>query len=172
MKPLALNIGSGQRPFDKKYGWVNIDKQARWNPDVLCDFGNPLDKLHLEDADIIVLHHVLEHYWGAHAQIMLEECRRILKPGGSLLVFVPNMMELSHMWHEGRLSDEIYMTNIYGAYMGAEEDRHKFGYTFRTLRAALYSAGFKNVHAFPMGREIQGAHFDVSRGTLAVEAIK
>ena len=49
MSELMLNIGSGQRPFNKRH-WVNIDKQARWNPDVLCDFGNPLDKIQYEDG--------------------------------------------------------------------------------------------------------------------------
>jgi predicted SAM-dependent methyltransferase len=173
MSELMLNIGSGQRPFNKRH-WVNIDKQARWNPDVLCDFGNPLDKLQFEDdsVDMIVLHHVLEHYGCGQADGVLKECHRLLKLNGSLLVFVPDMRLIADLWREQRIDDQTYMLDVYGAYMGDEADRHKWGYTLKTLKATLFSAGFRQVYSFNW-REIKGA--DIARDDrwiLGVEAIK
>lgn len=168
-----LNVGSGQRPFGE--GWTNIDSQAKWNPDVQCDFGgSDPDTARLfkpDSADIIVLHHVLEHYGCNEGHDMLQECHRILSPTGSLLVFVPDMFELASMWREFKISDQIYMTNLYGAYMGDEADRHKWGYTFSSLRGELYRAGFNQVRRFDW-RDIKEANLARDRWILALEATK
>jgi predicted SAM-dependent methyltransferase len=123
-----------------------------------------------DSAGYIVLHHVLEHFGCGEADSMLAECRRILQPGGSLLVFVPNMWELAAMWMEGRLTAQVYMTNIYGAYMGDEADRHKWGFSPASLRELLTQAGFK-ARAFDW-RHIEGADLARDRWILGMEAIK
>jgi|ERR1700723_1401865 len=171
MSELLLNVGSGQRPF--KPPWINIDKQAKWYPDILWDFGNPLESPHYKDdtVDMIVMHHILEHYGCGEASNALTEAHRLLKPNGSLLVFVPDMYELGCMWREGRISDQVYMTNVYGAYMGDDADRHRWGYTKSSLKSVLLNIGFKAVTSFNW-RMIEGADLAQARWVLAVEAIR
>lgn len=168
---MCLNIGSGQRPFGKP--WINIDSQAKWNPDVVQGGAKFLSSLPPNSVEMICLHHVLEHFGCGEADGMLKDSYRVLKPSGSLLVFVPDMLQLSRMWLDGTLSDQVYFTNVYGAWMGDEADRHKWGFThqslFRTLRGAGFDPG--RVGKFDW-RDIPGT--DIARDTwiLGLEARK
>lgn len=163
---LLLNVGSGQRPFG--VGWTNVDINPKWNPDVVA----PGNALPFEDGtvDMVVLHHVLEHE-GCGGGGLLEEAYRVLKRGGSLLVFVPDMLALARGWLEGRIADQVYLTNIYGAYMDSEADRHKWGYTHDSLHKVLHGVGFGPVHSFDW-EEIDGASIARDWWILAMRAIK
>ncbi len=74
------------------------------------------------------------------------------------------------MWLEGRLSDQLYFTNLYGAYQGHEADRHRWGYTYRSLWELLYGTGFNPV-MFDC-RPIEGADIARDRWILGMEAVK
>ncbi len=165
--PLRLNLGSGQRPFK---GWVNCDSQARWNPDLVCD----IRKLPWEQpvAEIIVLHQVLEHLDCTGGPGLLRECYRVLLPSGSLLVFAPDLLALAKRWVSRELDDDyIYTVNLYGAYMSDEADRHKWGYSYRSLFAAMREAGFKTIRPFDW-RDIPGADLARDWWVLAMEGVK
>lgn len=126
---LKLNIGSGQRPFQQSEGWTNLDCVSRdgQRPDVIADARHiPYPD---SSASLCVLHHVVEHFGCGEADGVVKECYRVLRPGGSLLVFVPNMKVLASRWVAGAISDFIFFVNAYGAYQGEEGDRHKWGYT-------------------------------------------
>lgn len=166
---MLINLGSGQRPFASP--WVNIDCEARWNPDIVAD-GASMPMFENDSADIIVLHHVLEHFGCGEADALVRECYRILRPRGSLIVCVPDMLELAKGWLRGRITDQVYMTNTYGAYMGAEADRHKWGYTARTLAEYLYSiADWATVKTFDH-RAIPGASISADWWIASTEALK
>lgn len=155
MNELRLNLGSGQRKFGEDGSpWVNIDCQERWNPDLLCD----ISKLPYEDGtvEMAVAHHTLEHFGLTEGQDALKEWRRVLQPGGTLLVFVPDLAALAKRWLAGGINDYIYAVNLYGAYMGDEADRHRWGFCYRSLHAALIEAGFRKVKLFDW-RKIEGA---------------
>ncbi len=154
---MRLNLGSGQRPFGK--GWTNVDTQERWKPDIVADASN-LPMFADDSVDIVVLHHVLEHFGCGEGVGVLRECYRILKPGGSLLVFVPDMAALAVAFMAGRITTQIYLTNVYGAYMGDEADRHKWGFTADSLMAQLLQAARWEVTMFDW-RPIEGA--DIAR---------
>ena len=128
---LGLNVGSGQRRFTTVPGeieWINVDKISRpgHEPDLVADGAH----LPYEDnsVDYFVLHHVLEHFGCGEAGGLIQEAYRVLRIGGSLLVFVPNLRTLAQRWLQGGLSTQIYVTNIYGAYLGNEESRHRWGF--------------------------------------------
>ncbi len=145
---IGLNVGSGQRPFHstKEVTWINIDSQPKWNPDVLCS-GVDLPYSG-STVDYVVLHHVLEHFGCGEGEGLVKEAYRVLKPGGSLLVFVPDLKKLAVGWLNSQISTQIYMTNLYGAYMGSEDDRHKWGFDVTSLYNFLRScAAWKAVHA-------------------------
>jgi len=81
------------------------------------------------------------------------------------------MRELAAMWVEGRLTDQLYFTNVYGAYMGDVADEHKWGFTHETLRHTIFYAGFNNVKRFDW-RQIEGADIARDRWILGMEGWK
>jgi 2-polyprenyl-3-methyl-5-hydroxy-6-metoxy-1,4-benzoquinol methylase len=84
--------------------------------------------------DVVTLNHVLEH---VHEPVeLLEHCRRLLKPGGTLWIETPNIESLGH--------------RFYGAdWRGLEAPRHLVVFSFDGLRAALRRAGFSGIERLP-----------------------
>lgn len=166
---MKLNLCSGQRPFGE--GWTNVDSQGKWRPDVCCDC-TYMPMFEDGSADMIVIHHGLEHFGCGEAEPLIKESHRILAPGGSLLVFVPDMRELVRMWIEGQLTTQVFMTNVYGAYMGDEADRHKWGFDRASLNYFLRSCALWNRVLTFDWRKIEGADIAQAEWVLSQECIK
>lgn len=177
---LGVNVGSGQRPFHSVIGeemvWVNIDCVAREGmprPDLICDASNLKPYVGDSTVDYVVLHHVLEHFGCGEGVGLIREAHRVLKKEGRLLVFVPDLRKLAGLYLNGELSTQLYATNLYGAYMGNEADRHKWGFDQdHLLNFLMMSARWEHIMAFDW-RTIPGAdiaHDD--RWILGMEAIK
>lgn len=172
---LGLNIGSGQRPFTStpELEWINVDSvehEGMPRPDVVCD-GADLPLLN-ESAHFVVLHHVVEHFGCGEAGGLIKEAHRVLRPGGSLLVFVPDLRALAARWLAGGLTTQIYVTNLYGAYMGYEEDRHKWGFDIESLGSFLVaSAPWQSVARFDW-RLIDGADIARDFWILGMECVR
>jgi SAM-dependent methyltransferase len=170
---IGLNVGSGQRPFDQSKGWINIDSVAHEGmppPDLIADGAH----LPYEDrsVDYVCLHHVLEHFGLGESDGLAKEAFRVLKPGGSMLVFVPDLRALAQRWLSGGLDTVTYMITLYGAYMGHDEDRHKFGYDRDFLIERLKAtAAWSEVKDFNW-RPIPGGDFARDFWILAVECAK
>jgi|SRR6185369_1918754 len=166
---MRLNIGSGQRPFGE--GWTNVDCNPRWSPEVVAD-GAHMPMFADGSAEMIVLHHVLEHFGCGESAVMLQECHRILAPGGSLIVCVPEMRELAKMWLRGQIDTQVYMTNVYGAYMNDEADRHRWGFDSLSLATYLMeTAQWSRVTSFDW-REIPGASIAKDSWICGIECLK
>lgn len=139
---VGVNVGSGQRPFrsTSEVRWINIDKVTRLGhePDVMCD-GADLPYVD-NSVDYFVLSQVYEHFGCGEAINLLKEAHRVLKIGGSLIISVPNMKALAQRWLMGEISEYIFMVNTYGAYMGEESDRHKWGTTPESLKYEIEKA--------------------------------
>ena len=88
----------------------------------------------LEDGkfDVVLLISVLEHLW--EPLTALEQCRRVLRPGGVLLVNVPT-------WR-GKLFLEFSAFRL-GTSPAVEMDDHKMYYNKADLWPVLVRAGFK-----------------------------
>ena len=168
----AINVGSGQRPFHSTPAieWINMDLNPRWNPDVVGDW-NDLGFIETGTMDFVVSHHSLEHVGCGEGDGFVREAHRVLKPGGSLLVFVPDMKALAQRWLAGLLDEQLYMTNVFGAYMGDEADRHKWGYSRQGLVDYLKKFPFKDVHAFDW-RPLAGADIARDWWITGMEAVK
>ena len=169
---IGVNLGSGQRPFKSEGGmtWFNIDSQAKWEPYLVCDARSvPMES---ESADYVVLHHVLEHFGCDGGDGLIKEAHRLLRPKGSLLVSVPDIRALAQKYVLGDIDEFIFKVNLYGAYMGDEADRHKWGYTRESLQNTLMNAApWLNVLRFD-NRRIPGMDFAADWWILAMEAIK
>lgn len=170
---IGLNVGSGQRPFrsGEDVRWINVDNVERPNQevDLVCDAKHlPYDA---GSIDYFVLHHVLEHFGCGEGVDLIREAYRVLKPNGSLLVFVPNIRELACHWMRGQMSTQLFLTNIYGAYMGDEADRHKWGFDMGSLFEFLSRFPFSQITEFNY-RPIPGADIAQDWWILGLEAIR
>ena len=169
---IGLNIGSGQRPFKstEEIQWINIDSQEKWKPDLLWDASQLPYKTNA--VEYVVLHHVCEHFQCGEAAGLIKEAQRVLKPRGSLLVFVPDLRALAIRWLEGGLSTQIYLTNVYGAYMGSPEDTHKWGFDPEYLNDFLWnSARWHAMKPFDW-RGIPGADIAQDFWIIGAECVK
>ena len=172
---IGVNAGSGQRPFTStpECQWINVDKLARPDmptPDIVCDAA----KIPMEDGalDYFVLHHTFEHAGLGEGDGMIREAHRLLKSGGALIVCVPDLRALATGWLQGKIDTITYAINLYGAYMGNDEDRHKFGYDYPLLYKCLDSAAkWGSICPFDW-REIPGASIAHDWWILGVECKK
>lgn len=136
---LRLNVGAGD---DRREGYVSVDLR----PDV-ADVVAPADRLPYADesVDELLALDVLEHFWRDDVPAVLAEWRRVLRPGGTLTVRVPNLVQLGRQLARGYEVDTT-IRNIYGGHRwgpGGSFDTHHWGWTPITLARDLDAAGFR-----------------------------
>jgi ubiquinone/menaquinone biosynthesis C-methylase UbiE len=150
----GINAGSGQRPFGP--GWCNLDIQDKYGPDLVADF-NDLSMFADNSMEYVVNHHGAEHAGCGESDAFFKEAYRVLKPGGSLIVCVPDMRALCQRWISHQMDTQLFMTNVYGAFMGDPRDRHAWGFDAASLRETLQRvAAWSKVIPFDW-RKIPGA---------------
>lgn len=147
---ISLDLGGGDRKG--KNGWMTVDMTR--NCDLYWDLrlGIPFRK---ESVSRIYSSHMFEHLTYEEGQILLSECKRVLKPGGSISIAVPNA-ELYIDGYSGKveLPEEFFgwepaynrTTRIdainYVAYMAGE---HKYMFDQENLHHILSAMGFVGV---------------------------
>jgi predicted SAM-dependent methyltransferase len=151
---LRLNLGSGETPIP---GFVNVDAlESAPGVDVVADIGQrlPYDD---DAADLIYASHLLEHFPTANAPRLLAEWRRVLQPGGVLLVAVPDLEVVASMLVERRgwftPPNAPWLGVLYGGQKD-EYDFHKTGFTAPWLAYLLREAGFGEVQRVARFAEI------------------
>jgi len=142
---LKVNLGSGDRPLP---GFVNVDALPEApGVDVVADISA---RLPFEDcsASIVYASHLLEHFPHARSVDILREWRRILEPGGRLLVAVPDLLVIARLLVERpgwfMPPNNPWLGAIYGGQKD-EWDYHKAGFTEPWLAHVLGLAGFSRV---------------------------
>ena len=91
-------------------------------------------------------HHVIEHLTPEDARHALAELHRVLQPGGILEISCPDLEACARTLLAGNL--EILM-NIYSPHP-EEAQRHRWGYTWASLRRLLEAAGFTQLERMPL----------------------
>ena len=90
-----LNLGCGTRYH---HDWVNLDFQSN-NPDVM-----PYNLLRAplpfssNTFDAVYHSHLLEHFPKRYAPIFLQECFRVIKPGGVIRAVVPDLEQIARLY--------------------------------------------------------------------------
>ena len=156
----ALNVGSGQKPYRSTTGieWRNMDVNPRWEPDVVGDWAD-LRMFETESLDIVVAEQTVEHVGCGEAMPLFKEAYRVLKPGGVLVITMPDLKALAQRWMLGQIDDFIYSVNLYGAWMGHDADRHKWNTSYEgwvkfLMDAAPWSSVRRGAHTqAPVARD-------------------
>lgn len=96
--PRHLNIGGGNF-FEK--GWINLDELRV--PGVTYTKLSPQVKFPISDEQIEVAYnsHNLEHLDDATADRVMQECHRVLRPGGHFIIKVPDYDLLRDEYRKG-----------------------------------------------------------------------
>jgi 2-polyprenyl-3-methyl-5-hydroxy-6-metoxy-1,4-benzoquinol methylase len=143
MKPgklLEVGCGSGQfLDCMRRAGWevegVEIDSRAadyaRKKYGVPVHIGT-LESMQYPDNtfDAVTMNHVIEHVY--EPVTLLQECHRVLKPGGRLVVVTPNTISYGHR-------------RFRQYWRGLEPPRHLYVFSPVTLRRVAERAGFQDV---------------------------
>lgn len=83
---MKINLGCGGH---KKLGYINIDLNGGFDPDVVMD----VTQLKYKDGEIeeVLAYHILEHFCFDHAGGIVKEWLRVLKVGGVMYLIVPDV---------------------------------------------------------------------------------
>jgi predicted SAM-dependent methyltransferase len=164
---LRLNLGSGHHP---KPGWVNVDLLAP-TADLRLDLREPFPFAD-GTAELIYCEHFFEHLsypnlddrWShvleapgreSEALEFLRECQRVLAPGGTLQLVVPDVegivqqyvdrrripFSLDSWWGPKWCDTPLHCVN----YVFRQGTEHKYAYDDETLQLVVRRAGFVQV---------------------------
>jgi predicted SAM-dependent methyltransferase len=175
---LRLNIGCGP---NRKDGWVNIDIFSP-QADLTLDMREPLPFAD-GSATIIYSEHFFEHLdYPGITKRFLKESYRILKPGGTFSVGVPDTQWpleayvgpddrgyfpfAKAAWHPAWCETRLEQIN----YHFRQDGEHRFAYDFETLHHALSEAKFANIRQRAFDGNLDTENRKV--GTLYVDAVK
>lgn len=137
---LEIGCGAGNHlSLLKNWGWdtkgLDFDKEAvktatKKKLDVVC--GDLLSQNYLDDQfDVILMHHVIEHL--PNPIEVIQECNRILKTNGYLIMITPNV---------GSLGRKLYGRS----WRGLETPRHLYLYNKNSLKQLLSLSLFQSIN--------------------------
>lgn len=149
-----LDLGAGRRPISALIDGreaITMDIDATLNPSMVCDFAAriPLDD---GSVDCVIAGEVLEHLTNAGA--FVREMRRVLRPGGSVVISVPNITSLKYRvaWLLGRVPAHAARAEYtYPVNSPAYPRGHVRDYNFREIDQVLGDHGFRVVERHGIG---------------------
>ena len=153
---VKLNLGCGDKILE---GYVNIDtvsSRAGKQPDVNADMCD-LSKIKSFAADEILAVHFVEHFYYWEVIPLLKSWRRLLKPGGKLILECPTLLYACQMIVENPAicsqagkAGQMSMWPLYGDPSWKDQLMcHDWAYTPDSLKAVLLEAGFVQARQEP-----------------------
>jgi predicted SAM-dependent methyltransferase len=167
-KKIFIEIGAGNKKGEN--GWVTIDMTK--NCDVFWDLRNGIP---FPDESITQIYssHFFEHLSFNDIQKTLDECKRVLVPGGTFSICVPNARLYVELYlNPDSISKQKFLSHTpanngttaidfinYAAYMDGE---HKYMFDEENLLHILESKQFKNVRlrAFDPNIDMEARDFE------------
>ena len=118
-------------------------------------------------ADLIYCCHGLEYLDRAEAAVALTEWRRVLKPGGTLRLAVPDFRALVTIYEATGNLDPI-LGPLFGRMAIETPDGqavvyHRTVYDYPSLEALCLTAGFQSVRRYDWRQTVHQAHDDFSQ---------
>lgn len=136
---IRLDIGCGENPRPNHFG---IDRM--WGceafPLTWADGTLLLDSI----ATDIVASHILEHFSVRDVPAVLREWVRVLKPGGTLAVSVPDFDWICKHYIAGNPDEEPLFSYLLGGQKD-HNDYHKSVFNFQILERLMMNAGLSDI---------------------------
>jgi len=159
---ILLHVGCGPArkehtgPGFQSDDWqeIRLDIDPNAHPDIV---GTMLDMSAVASAsvDAVFSSHNIEHLYPHEVPLALNEFRRVLKPGGFLVLTCPDLQSVCQLIAEGLLTEAAYLAPVgpiapldilYGhrpqLAAGNLYMAHHTGFTLATLMATLKESGF------------------------------
>lgn len=162
--PVAYNLGSGRALWA---GWINID--ADGYGDLQADLRRlPVDS---DSADAVAAIHVLEHFYEWEAADLLTEWKRILKPGGKMILELPCMDKVFGYAVQCVREKEgmVEFMTLHALYGDPKHHNpmmcHKWGWFTVPLKAVLEQIGMREI-------QIMQPRYHFPMRDMRLEAIK
>lgn len=149
---IFAELGSGDKKGEG--GWVTIDISK--NCDIFWDLTKGLP---FPDGSLTKIYssHFFEHLSFKEGQQLLDECRRVLVPGGTFSISVPNArLYIEAYLKSDSLDENTFFTHKpaynnttridYVNYIAYMDRHHKYMFDEENLLYILKSKGFRNAH--------------------------
>jgi predicted SAM-dependent methyltransferase len=147
----VLHLGCGNDPLPE-YIPVTVEVRADVDANMKCDLVRDMRDLgDLAGFDLVFCRHALEHLCPEDVGISLTEMYRVLRPGGTVWIEVPDLEDIV-------VSDDVLYTvdglevtaldMIYGHRIYEKVNAHmlhRTGFTAKLLEQAFLYAGFSDV---------------------------
>jgi SAM-dependent methyltransferase len=135
----VIELGGGHAPMAPGH-WPNVDVREGPGVDLVASFERPLP-LASADWDGVVSKFAAEHISWRTVDAWFAECHRILKPGGVLVLVVPNLLEQMRLNVElgdsGRWRWDGGVAGRTFGDLNYEENGHKSGWSPDDICTAL-----------------------------------
>ena len=151
----------GRHPVFRAGEWeeTRLDIEPSVRPDIVASM-TEMPMVADASHDAVFSYHNLEHLFPHELRLALSEFRRVLTPGGFLLVMVPDIQKAAAAIAAGDWRTALYESDsgpitpldvLYGhrapIARGRSHMAHRNGFVIASLLAWLEAAGFKNAHA-------------------------
>lgn len=153
----GLNLGCGGETIKD---WINIDEGHPHHVDVVWDLCEGLPFIQSSTFDVIYSEHFLEHIGRKSALHLMRECLRVLVPGGTVRIAMPNLDEVLRAYHANDKHptvNESFSEEFGGAFhtkgellnIAMRAWGHTYLYNLEDGILLLQSAGLDDVRSVP-----------------------
>jgi ubiquinone/menaquinone biosynthesis C-methylase UbiE len=143
----------------RKEGWreLRVDINPNVKPDIVASM-LAMPMIAAASVDGVWSSHNIEHLYAHEVPVALAEFLRVLRPGGVVLLTMPDLQRVAELIVQDKLDEPAYSSPagpiapldiLYGhrpqIAMGNVFMAHRTGFTARTLTQVLANAGFDRV---------------------------
>ncbi len=149
-----IHLGCGE--INSK-GYINVDGRAFPHIHHISNVTN-LSMFKDSFADLIYASHVLEHLSISNIKVVLEEWKRVLKPGGILRLGVPDFDTIIQIYNENNKNIDL----IWRPLLGGQEYKQNFHFAIFNesyLESLLKDSGFSEIRKW-VAKEVDHHDFE------------